>query len=142
VATYDIKDVIVTVGADTMFGFSPDSKITLTPTGPDFEEHQGCDGKWDRSQNPEAGYTLEISLSQTSPCNEVLSTYSQIDRKSGLGVLPVVVKYLGGKTINACLDGYIKTRPTETYNSTIGANVWTIFMPPSGEQFLGAAVKS
>ena len=96
IKTYNPKEVIVTLGTHIVTGYADDSFVTIDPNGDGVTKKVGCDGEIVRSISPDDTYIIKISVLQTSDTNAFLQQKLALDRKTGDGMFPVLVKDLKG----------------------------------------------
>jgi len=66
------------------------------------------------------------TLQQTSKSNLVLSTLANIDRQTGNGVFPVIMKNNRGLDIITGGSAWIKKQPPMNFRGGIEGRAWTI----------------
>lgn len=96
IKTYNPKEVIVTLGAHIVTGYADDSFVTIDPNGDGVTKKVGCDGEIVRSISPDDTFIIKLSVLQTSDTNAFLQQKLALDRKTGDGMFPVLVKDLKG----------------------------------------------
>lgn len=122
--TYDPKRNIVTFGGKQLTGMAEDNMITITPLGEGSQQYVGADGEVARSLDPNMTYEVKVSLSTASKSNEYLSRIYNMDRATGNGILPLMVKDLSGSTLFSGA-AYIKNFPESSRGRTIKEQEWT-----------------
>lgn len=123
--TYRPKDVIVTVGSDTISGFAEDSIITVTPASDDFNRTLGVDGFNSRAKIENTACTVTLFLQSTSPSNDVLQGYLNRDRSNN-EAFRFDVTDLSGTTEFASSYTWVATRPTVAMGREVGTNEWVL----------------
>jgi len=102
VATYNPKQVTCAAGSHIVTGFADDSMISIEPGGDGTSYVIGADGETVRSIDPNAVYTIKISLLQTSASNTRFKDLVAADRANGSGIFPLTIKdILGGDVFTA-----------------------------------------
>ena len=96
IKTYNPKEVIVTMGTHIVTGYADDSFVTIDPNGDGVTKKVGCDGEIVRSISPDDTFIIKLSVLQTSDTNAFLQQKLALDRKTGDGMFPVLVKDLKG----------------------------------------------
>lgn len=96
IKTYNPKEVIVTLGTHIVTGYADDSFVTIDPNGDGVTKKVGCDGEIVRSISPDDTFIIKLSVLQTSDTNAFLQQKLALDRKTGDGMFPVLVKDLKG----------------------------------------------
>jgi hypothetical protein len=127
VKTYDPKNLVVIFGLERIHGFSEDDMITVKPNGDGSTIYVGADGEVGRSIDPNGTFEVTISLAQTSASNDTLSTYRELDRATGKGLLPLAIKDLSGTTVFTASQAWVKNLPEAKKGKSIDANEWTIY---------------
>ena len=111
IKTYNPKEVIVTCGTHIVTGYADDSFIKKT----------GCDGEIARSISPDNTYKVKLTLLQTSDSNSYFSGMVDLDRDTGNGLFPILIKDLKGGLVFSteaawCVKKAPVTRGKETNN--------------------------
>ncbi len=107
-------------------GFSEDSLIKITKDQPYFTTHRGAAGGVERLLNPDKTYTLQVSLSQTSPSNGVLNGLATLDSVSRVGAFPIFAKDGSGDSIFFAPTCWIESPPDADYGRGVKERIWTI----------------
>ena len=123
--TFSIQACQITFGGFTISGFTPDDAITFTPSNDIFEKVIGCDGDMSMSQKA-VQWDVEVSLSQTSLTNNVLSAVVNADIISGTGVLPFGFVDPRGATVFTLTAARVMAWPTAAFGSTIKDRKWKL----------------
>ncbi len=125
VYTYSPEDVAVTVGPALITGFAEDSFISCEREEDSFTKTVGCDGTVTRTRNPNRSGSITITLSQSSPANDVLAAAAMKDEIDGSGVVPVMVKDSNGTTIVAG-RGWVKKPANVEFGKAAGNREWVL----------------
>lgn len=136
VTTYRAKDVLVIFGANQLHGFSEEDMVTIKAHGEGTQIYVGADGEVGRSLDPDECLEITIELAKTSKSNDTLSTYYNLDRKTGKGLVPIMIKDLSGTTLVVAKQAWIANVPEMKYGKKINSNSWTIHTGPA-EAFFG-----
>ena len=96
IKTYNPKEVIVTCGTHIVTGYADDSFISIEPNGDGITKKTGCDGEIARSISPDNTYKVKLTLLQTSDSNSYFSGMVNLDRDTGNGLFPILIKDLKG----------------------------------------------
>jgi len=94
--TYDPKLVTMAFGNHIVTGYADDSFITIDPSGDGVTKKVGCDGEIVRSISPDDTFTVKLSVLQSSDTNSFLQQKLALDRKTGDGMFPILIKDLKG----------------------------------------------
>ena len=96
IKTYNPKEVTMALGSHIVSGYADDSFLTIDPSGDGITKKVGCDGEIVRSVSPDDTYVVKITVLQTSDTNSFLEQRAALDRKTGDGMFPVLIKDLKG----------------------------------------------
>ena len=96
IKTYNPKEITIALGNHIVTGYAEDSFVTIDPNGDGVTKKIGCDGEIARSISPDDTYIVKISVLQTSDTNSFLQQKLDLDRKTGDGMFPVLIKDLKG----------------------------------------------
>jgi len=106
--------------------FAPDSLLSITKDTDFYTTSKGGVGGVERVHNADSTYTLEITLSQTSPTNSVLNALAVLDSASGRGVFPIIAKDDSGQSVFFASSCWITTAPVASYTNGIETRTWSI----------------
>lgn len=96
VKTYNPKEVTIACGSHIVTGIADDSFISIEANGDGITKKVGCDGEIVRAVSPDNTYKVKISLLQTSDSNAFFSNMVDVDRDTGDGIFPILIKDLKG----------------------------------------------
>lgn len=128
VFTYDPKQVIVTIGAVPMSGFSDGTFLEIDRNEATWNTVVGADGLVTRGKTNNFSGTLTLTLKQSSPSNDVLSGFMAIDEATNRGVFPVFVKDLSGNSIYFSAQAWITQYANSTFDKNITDRQWVLTM--------------
>ena len=102
-------------------GYADDSFISIEPNGDGITKKTGCDGEIARSISPDNTYKVKLTLLQTSDSNSYFSGMVDLDRDTGNGLFPILIKDLKGGLVFSteaawCVKKAPVTRGKETNN--------------------------
>jgi hypothetical protein len=123
--SFDPKELSVIVGPYIIRGFS-DSQVTLARTNPAWELVVGADGEATRVKSNDRSGTVTISLQQSSPSNDELTTLALADELSNTGLFPLFVKDNLGTTLCSAETAYIEKFPDAAFAKTAQTREWVI----------------
>lgn len=123
--TYDPKDIILIVGGKIITGFTEDL-ITFSYEVNQVEDEAGADGEVVRRIVNDNRGTLTPTLQQTSQSNLVLSTFANVDRISGDGVFPIVLRNNRGLDLLTGGSAWIQKQADLTFRAGIEGRAWPI----------------
>jgi hypothetical protein len=124
--TVDPAQRILTVGATPITGFAEGTYIKVDRAKDDFTPYVGSTGEGARSRSRDKSGTIEITLMETSPDNDLLAGYAAADRASGAGMLPVTLRDLHGTTEAFAAEAWVQKLPAIEMGNTVGTRVWLI----------------
>lgn len=140
VRSYDPKDVVISISGVPMSGFADGTFLEITADTQQFTKVVGADGYTTRVKSNNYGAVMTLTLSQTSPSNDILSGILALDRAANRGVVPVLIKDMSGTTIFFAGTGWIQQFPDVTYGNEINNRAWAfdlaevdIFIGGNGE---------
>ena len=122
--TYDPRRVIVIFGTKQLTGMAEDDMVTIEPLGDGAVQYVGADGEVARSMDPNRTYKVTVNLASTSKSNDYLSRIYNLDRQTGKGILPLLVKDLSGTTLLSADEAYIHNLPEAGKNREIASQAW------------------
>lgn len=99
IKTYNPKEVVIAAGSHLVSGLADDSFVNIEANGDGITKKVGCDGEVVRSVSPDGTYKVKISLLQTSDSNTFFSNMVDLDRDTGEGMFPLLIKDLKGNEV-------------------------------------------
>lgn len=124
--TYDPKSVIITIGGVPISGYADGTFLEIVADTQQFTKVIGADGYTTRVKSNNYGALATLTISQSSPSNDVLSGFLALDRASNAGIVPVLIKDLSGSTIFFAGTGWIRQFPDVTFGNEINNRAWQI----------------
>ena len=129
--TYDAKKVVMVCGSHTITGYADDSFLVIEPKGEGILAKSGCDGEVARAIDPDSRSSIKITLLQNSQSNAWLQAMHNKDRKTGEGILPVLIKDLRGGLVLSADSAWVLKAPSRTFGKDTNNREWTIETGPS-----------
>lgn len=126
VRTFDPKSVIVTIGGVPMSGYADGTFLEITADTQQWTKVIGADGFTTRVKSNDYGGVMTLTLSQSSPSNDVLSALLNVDKLSNAGVVPILIKDLSGTTVMFSASGWIQQFPDVTFGNEINNRAWIL----------------
>jgi Protein of unknown function (DUF3277) len=124
-ATYSPESVVCLLGGVIpVDGFSNNTFITIKKSTPIFETVVSADGVVSRTQIDNPLYSVSISLASTAQTNEVLTALSYIDKKTGRGKLPLLIKDNSGTSLFYATQAWVEGTPDMEFNLDVGVRTW------------------
>ena len=112
IKTYNPKEVTVSCGSHIVTGFADDSFITIEFNGDGITKKVGCDGEIARAVSPDDTAKVKIVLLQTSDSSAYFSQMADLDRDTGEGMFPILIKDLkGGEVFSTEAAWVVKKSP-------------------------------
>lgn len=140
ILTYSPKDVIVLIGGFyKLEGYAADTFISIRKDAKPFETMRSMDGEQARIYNKDEGYTVNLTLAQSSVSNNVLSAIYNIDAATQMGKFPLLIKDTKGSTTFFAGTAWIETTPDVTFASELSVRTWTIGTSEAGMNIGGNA---
>lgn len=134
--TYDAKKVIVTIGGNPITGFADGTFLSIVPNADDFTKVAGADGNVARSKSNDKSFRVTLTLMQTSPSNDVLSSLRRADSIANAGIVPIQVKDLGGTSIFSAPECWVARPPDGEFGKELSQRAWMIDTGPA-DYFVG-----
>jgi hypothetical protein len=125
-ATYASDTVQVIVNGVPVTGYADGTFVKVARTKPGFTMVVGADGSQSRSRTADKSGTIEITLLQTSPSNDVLSAQAEADELLGIGQGTCLVKDGSGTTLCAAANSWVEKFPDIEFDKEIKERVWVI----------------
>lgn len=123
---YNPRKISLIVGVKAISGFVDGTFLELDYDEDAFTKRIGADGKVTRSASSNFSGSMTITLDQASDSNDYLSGLALIDRASGAGVVPVLLRDAGGSTIATGAEAWIRKQAGTTYGNASEDRVWII----------------
>lgn len=125
-ATFDPASVVITVGGVPMSGYADGTFALLTRSVDAWSMVTGADGLTTRVKSNDRSGTLTLTLTQTSPSNDVLSRYAIADELSNSGIAEVLIKDLSGTTILFSATGWVQKFPDVEFSNILSNREWIL----------------
>jgi len=127
VKTYDPKKVVVTFGGVPITGWADGDMIEVSPNDADgFKKQVGADGEVGRSMSSDNTHSVDFNLMQTSQVNDYFSGIRNMDKLTGMAILPLSITDLNGVSLHFWPEAWIKGDPTWGYAKELKERKWTI----------------
>ena len=138
VKSFDFKKVSLVFGAQALAGYHEGTVINYEPAADSFVKHVGADGEVSRAAMNDFSGSVTVTLAQTSPSNDYLSSIALADRTSGAGVLPLMLRDASGRTLIVSDSAWIRQRPKVVLaKGSIEGREWIIDLAQAVESFGG-----
>lgn len=131
VGTYDIRKLVVTLGTILFTGWADGDCFNITQPEDSFETQRGSDGTVERYAKNVSDVEITCTLLPSSPTNDALSALHQLDKESGLGKVPFLMKDLNSlTTIANFLMAWIVKNPDSARGNSPTTREWMIHTGP------------
>jgi len=134
---YDPKEVLITFGEILLEGYADDTFVRIDPNADNAQLFMGVDGQGTRGIINDKSATISFILAASSKSNPLLSALAKLDRATGAGVRPLLVKDKSGTSLFVAPTAWIQREPTREYGAMPGTREWTIvtdeLLPLDGE---------
>lgn len=124
--TYSPVDVSVLIGGLEITGFSNDTLLYIKKQDASFTTSKTADGTVARTKVSDPTYSLELTLAQTSPSNDLLFALLQADELSKLGFFPVFIRDSSGSTFFLAPSAWISGPPEVKLSNSMEMRSWRI----------------
>jgi hypothetical protein len=124
VYTYASDEVQIIVGGVPMSGLADGTFVSISRDEQAFTKVTGADGSTSRSKSANKAGTITITLKQTSPSNDVLSGFMIADEQGNAGVVPVMVKDTGGRTLHYASAAWVQQAPDQDFAKELSEREW------------------
>lgn len=138
VNTYSPKDVKLIIGGYTIVGWD---SLSINQRSQGFVPIYGIRGKHTRSPTEDTSATLSLTLIQTSPSNDVLSTIHELDRINGTGRIALTLTDLSGRTVFFSNEAYILGYPDVNFSGQFEYRTWSLFCQKVNGYVVGGNTK-
>ncbi len=124
--TYDPGLVVVQFGPYIMTGFQDGTFVKAARNEDTFKVYVGADGTPARSRSRNKSGTIEVTLAQTSPSNDMLASAHSADELLGAGMYPLTIKDLNGTTLVAAAEAWVRKPADVEEGKEISPRAWTL----------------
>jgi len=124
-ATYNPAQVIVTFGGVPILGYADGTFVQIDPNSDKFTKVVGADGDVGFAMSADNTHTVVITLIQTSLSNGYLSACFNVDKATGLGMLPLLITDLNGATLHSWPQARIVSDPSWGDAKELTDRAWT-----------------
>ena len=124
--TYNPKEVTMAVGSHIVTGFADDSFITIEANGDGVAKKVGCDGEVARAISPDGTYKVKVALLQTSSSNAFFQERYALDRDTGEGMFPILIKDLKGGLLFNSEAAWVIKPASRVYGKDTNNREWEL----------------
>lgn len=126
VKTFDPQKMTVIVAGNILTGFAPNTIVEMDFAEDSVETVVGADGEYSRVIKRNESAEITISLQHTSPSNDVLSALHDLDKATGLGYGPALIKDESGRAVAGSEAVWVKKKPPFKRGTGIETNEWVL----------------
>jgi hypothetical protein len=125
--TYSPEDVAITIGGFySIEGIVEGTFVKVKKDLPTYTSVRSTDGNMARSKVTNSSYTIDISLMSSSPSNDVLTRFWQLDELTNTGKFPFLVRDTRGTGYFFSPETWIEGVPELSYADTVNSNTWLL----------------
>lgn len=127
--TLDPSQYSIIYGAHVVKGYADGAFINTVYNANTWELVKGADGEAARVLTNDNSVIITVTLLQTSASNTVFSAFSNIDRKTGKGSLPMLIKDNAGLTAGGGSVAWIQKPADQANSKSVESRAWNIVVP-------------
>lgn len=127
IALYSPKDVTVLLGGFyKLDGYASDTFISIRKDVKPFDAMKSMDGEQARIYRKDEGYTVELTLAQSSSANNILSAIYNVDVATQMGKFPLFIKDQKGSTTFFAGTAWIEDIPDTSFGASLTTRTWVL----------------
>lgn len=123
---YDPHQLSVVFGVTPINGFAEDTMISIDIEEPQYNATTDIHGNVTRFRVNKNMAKITITLTQSSPSNDVLSSFVEADRINNSGTFPVMIKDPNGTTLFSSTSSYVEQVPSIEFGNDNKNREWLI----------------
>lgn len=123
---YDPKKIVLTFAGILVTGYAEGTFVNAERNEDTFELSVGSDGQGTRVRNNNQSGTVTLTLQQSSPTNDLLSTRATLDELTGLGFGTLLLSDLNGTTLCRAEASWIRKPANAEYGDAEAGREWII----------------
>lgn len=123
--TYDPTQIVVIFGGP-ITGYAEGTFVKVTRDEDTFKKYVGADGEVTRARTRNKGGSIELTLTQSSPSNDVLSAIAMLGEETNADIQPCTVKDLNGATLEFAAQAWVKKPADTEYGKDVQTRTWVI----------------
>ena len=124
--TIDPKKVIITFGDQTINGFADGTFLEIEMAEDGIVSVAGADGEVARAINRSPLASVTITLLQTSESNDYFTAQHKLDKETGKGKLPLMVRDLFGKELLIASQAWVRKPATISRSKEVESREWVL----------------
>lgn len=126
VKTYNPKDHSIIFGGVRITGFADGTFVSVAPTSAVWERVVGADGLVTRVRQNDDTAIVTITLKQSADVNATLSAFLNLDKLSGQGKFPIMIKDGSGTSVFVAPEAWIAEIPEQANSKSVENREWVI----------------
>jgi hypothetical protein len=126
IKVFDPNQIGVIVGVSAIQGFAEDSMLAVDNEDAKYGITSDVHGDVTRFRQNKNIAKVTLTLTQSSPSNDVLSSFLEADRKSNAGVFNFMIKDNSGTTLFTSVNAYVEKQATVEFGNDNKNREWTI----------------
>lgn len=124
---YSPSDVTITVaGLYSVTGYAEGTFVKITKDTQQVTTIRAMDGTMSRIKSPDTGWRIELTLAQSSSANDIFSTLWNVDKVTGMGKFPLMVKDGSGSTMFMAATAWIEEVPDIVFSGQMETRTWVL----------------
>lgn len=124
---YSPSDVTITVaGMYSVTGYAEGTFVKITKDTQQITTIRAMDGTMSRIKSPDTGWRIELTLAQSSSGNDVLSTLWNVDKVTGMGKFPLMIKDGSGSTMFMAASAWVEEVPDIVFSNQMEGRTWAL----------------
>lgn len=141
VRTYNPSRVVVIVQGFSIYGYADGTFVNIAMPSDGITTQVGADGEIARAINPDRRCTVTLTLQQTSPANDFLSTLFNLDILTcGGRIGPILIQDLCGETIFSASQCWVVKPADLEFSKEITNRAWQLQTGAPGVYNIGGNV--
>lgn len=125
--SYAPSEVTITMaGLYSVTGFAEGTFVKIVKDTQQITTVRAMDGSMSRIKSPDKGWKIEISLAQSSPANDILSTLWNVDNVTGMGKFPLMIKDGSGSTMFMAATSWVEELPDIVFSNQMEVRTWRL----------------
>lgn len=126
IKVFDPNQLSVTAGVSPIQGFPEDTMLTIETEDAKYGITSDIHGDVTRFRQNKNIAKVTLPLTQSSPSNDVFSSFLEADRKSNAGVFKFMIKDNSGTSIFTSVNAYVEKQATVEFGNDNKNREWTI----------------
>lgn len=126
IKVFDPNQTSVVAGVSPIQGFAEDSMLSIETEDAKYGITSDAHGDVTRFRQNKNIAKVTLTLTQSSPSNDVLSSFLEADRKSNAGVFNFMIKDNSGTTLFTSVNAYVEKQATVEFGNDNKNREWTI----------------